>query len=154
MPLLNPPLPELSHTDVNLYFDEDPLKWGHTSGQYLLEITFTPGYKRISPLPTQIMIPYYIPENLPTSLIDNFELTTAFENPDYQEEPLLILLGYSFNPDSIEPPQDKILLINFREMSENQVIEFKTKVIYYLSARNKPKRINYIENRGRTENPN
>jgi len=147
MPLLNPPLPELNHTDVRLYFDLDPYNMGLPTGQYLMEILFKPGIKLISQPPSENFIPYHIPEGASSNLIDSFELITSFEHPGYQEKTLLVMLGYSYQPDSTEPPQDKILIIHFREMGMDQLIDSKTKVLYYLKAKDKPKRINYIEPR-------
>lgn len=144
MPLLNPPLPEVLHTEVELYFDLDPFKTGVTTGTYLIEISFNPGYKLISPPPLSSFIPIPFLDGEVTNLMDSIELITAFENAGYQEKTLLILLGHSHKPDSIKQPQDQILLIHFREMNSNQLIETKTKVLYYLKAKDKPKRINYI----------
>jgi hypothetical protein len=57
------------------------------------------------------------------------------------------MLGVSYKPDSLNPPQDQILMIDFREMGSDQLIDSKTKVVFYLSAKRKPKRINYQDSR-------
>jgi hypothetical protein len=140
MPLLNPPLPELSHTDVNLYFDPEELTGSY--GAYLIEIIFKPGIKLISELPAEI----YDPNGI-SNLMSNFEIITRNASPSFQEPPKIIMLGVSYKPDSLNPPQDQILMIDFREMGSDQLIDSKTKVVFYLSAKRKPKRINYQDSR-------
>lgn len=139
MPLLNPPLPELNQTDVRLYYDDNPELYSEIFGAYLIEIIFQPGYKLISPMPAQNTSPYGL-----SYLIESFELTTMFFEPGYQEPTQVLVLGTGFRPDYTEPPQDKFITIHFRELDENQLIESKTKVLFFVSARKKPKRINYL----------
>lgn len=151
MPLLNPPLPEVLHTEVELYFDLDPFHKGYLTGMYLIEISFRPGYKLISPPPMSCLIPEDMQNDTVTGLMENIELITTFENANYKQQNLLIFLGYSHNPDSIAPPQDKFLMIHFRELNSNQLIDTKTKVIYYLKAKEKPKHISYIHSTPRED---
>ena len=112
MPLLNPPLPELNHVDVHLYYDYDPSPYAAAEGTYLLEIVFKPGCRLISDL--------FNPEGI-TYLLNDFEISTMAVYPDYQEDPKVIFLGKGIRPDNTNPPQDTILMIHFRELGENQM---------------------------------